>query len=204
MRFGVKHFILISTFILTFFETQSFAFEYKLDESHTQIGFKIKHLMISNVSGRFNKFNGNFEYDSKSKKLINLKVIIDVGSIDTNEPDRDKHLKSKDFFDVENVKFKSIEFIAKETIIKDSTITDLNGELTVHGIKKPIVLKVEFKGEVTDPWGNTKAIFEAHTKLNRKDFGLNWNKNLDHGGLMIADEVEINIEGEANLQKPTK
>lgn len=179
-----------------------YAAEYKLDESHTQVGFKVKHLVISTVSGRFNKFVGSLNYDPKAKKIENLKVSVEANSIDTNEPERDKHLRSKDFFDVE--KFKNITFASKETSFKDGNNFNLAGDLTIHGITKKVVLKVDFKGEVTDPWGNTKAAFEARSKVNRKDFGLNWNKNLDHGGVMIADDVEIIIEGEANLQKEAK
>ncbi len=178
----------------------SMAGEYKIDESHTQVGFKIKHLVISTVSGRFNKFNGGFKFDSASGKLENLKVNIEAKSIDTNEPERDKHLKSKDFFDVE--KFKTVDFIATNVIYQDKKPSEVKGTLTIHGISKPVTLKVEFKGEATDPWGNQALAFEASSKVDRKDFGLNWNKSLDKGGVMIADEVTILIEGEALLQKP--
>lgn len=178
----------------------SWAGEYKIDESHTQVGFKIKHLVISTVSGRFNKFSGGFNFDSGTGKLEDLKVSLEANSIDTNEPDRDKHLRSKDFFDVE--KFKTVEFVSKEVAYKDKKPSEIKGTLTIHGITKPITLAVDFKGETTDPWGTQKAVFEAKSKVNRKDFGLNWNKNLDKGGVMIADDVEIIIEGEATLQKP--
>lgn len=189
---------LVSVLVLMSFQS-SFAGTYKLDESHTMVGFKIKHLVISTVSGRFNKFDGGFKFDSQTGKLEDLKVTVEASSIDTNEPDRDKHLKSKDFFDVE--KFKTLEFVAKETIYKGKKPTEVKGDLTIHGITKPIVLKVDFKGEATDPWGNQRAVFEASSKVNRKDFGLLWNKGLDKGGVMIADDVEIVIEGESILQK---
>lgn len=179
----------------------SYAGTYKIDESHTQMGFKIKHLVISTVSGRFNKFSGEFKFDSKTGKVEGLKTSIDASSIDTNEPDRDKHLKSKDFFDVQ--KFKTLEFVAKDISYEANKPTEVKGDLTIHGVTKPVVLKVEFKGEATDPWGNQRAAFEARTKVNRKDFGLNWNKSLDKGGVMIADDVDIQIEGEAILQKET-
>ncbi len=181
------------------FLSVSYAGTYKIDESHTQVGFKIKHLVISTVSGRFNKFSGEFNYDASSGKVDGLKTTIEANSIDTNEPDRDKHLKGKDFFDVE--KFKTLEFAAKEVSYKDKKPIEIKGDLTIHGIKKPVTLKVDFKGEATDPWGNQRAAFEASTRVNRKDFGLNWNKGLDKGGVMIADDVNILIEGEAILQK---
>lgn len=190
------------TSVFLFVSSVAMAGEYKLDESHTQVGFKIKHLVISTVSGRFNKFSGGFRFDSLTGKLENLKVAIEATSIDTNEPERDKHLRSKDFFDVE--KFKAVDFISTDVVYKDKKPTEIKGTLTIHGISKPIVLKVEFKGEATDPWGNQTLAFEASSVVDRKDFGLNWNKNLDKGGVMIADDVKILIEGEALLQKSTK
>lgn len=172
---------------------------YKIDESHTQVGFKIKHLLISTVTGRFNKFSGQFDFDPKTGKLENLKTTIQAESIDTNEPDRDKHLRSADFFDVE--KFKTLEFVAKDFTYNDKKPVKIRGDLTIHGITKAVTLDVEFRGEATDPWGNQRAGFAAVTQVNRKDFGLKWNKNLDKGGVMIADEVKIVIDGEAILQK---
>lgn len=173
---------------------------YKLDESHTQVGFKIKHLVISTVSGRFNKFAGNFEFDLKKGEIKGLNVDIEASSIDTNEPDRDKHLKSPDFFDVE--KFPKLTFVAKKTVTKENKPSKIEGELTIHGIKKAVTLDVDYKGSTIDPWGNERIAFEATTQVNRKDYGLKWNKNLDKGGVMIADDVKILIEGEALLQKP--
>lgn len=193
---------LLFTILMSSLANVSYAGTYKIDESHTQVGFKIKHLVISTVSGRFNKFSGEFKFDSKTGKLEGLKTSIDASSIDTNEPDRDKHLKSKDFFDVQ--KFKTLEFVAKDVSYESSKPSEIKGDLTIHGITKPVVLKVEFKGEATDPWGNQRAAFEARTQVNRKDFGLKWNKNLDKGGVMIADDVVIQIEGEAILQKENK
>ena len=189
------------TFIFTFAVAGNvWAASYKLDESHTQVGFKVKHLVISTVSGRFNKFGGTFEFDPKKGEIEKLNVEIESASIDTNEPDRDKHLKSPDFFDIE--KFPKLTFISKKTITKDGKPTKLDGELTIHGVKKNVTLDVDYKGSTVDPWGNERIAFEASTQVNRKDFGLKWNKNLDKGGVMIADDVKIVIEGEALLQKP--
>lgn len=128
-----------------------------------------------------------------------MNVEIEASSIDTNEPDRDKHLKSPDFFDVE--KFPKLIFASKKTITKENKPTKIEGELTIHGIKKSVTLEVDYKGSTTDPWGNERIAFEASTQVNRKDYGLKWNKNLDKGGVMIADDVKIQIEGEALLQK---
>ena len=182
--------------------TSAWAGEYKLDESHTQVGFKIKHLVISTVSGRFNKFSGGFKFDPQTGKLDDLKVSIEAASIDTNEPERDKHLKSADFFDVE--KFPKLTFDSKKILTKAGKPTQIEGDLTIHGVKKAVTLDVDYKGSATDPWGNESVAFEASTSVNRKDFGLKWNKSLDKGGVMIADDVKIVIEGEATLQKPKK
>lgn len=175
---------------------------YKLDESHTQVGFKVKHLVISTVSGRFNKFNGNFDYNDKTNDISNLNVTINTDSIDTNEPDRDKHLKSSDFFDV--TKFPTMEFVSKKTIVKNKKPVALVGDLSIRGIKKEIKLNIETFGKTKDPWGNQRIAFEANSKLDRKYFDLKWNKNLDQGGVMISDEVKLVLEGEAILQTEEK
>lgn len=193
----LKSLILLAT--IAAMSPHVWANNYKLDESHTQVGFKIKHLVISTVSGRFNKFSGAFEFDPKKGEVRALNVEIDSTSIDTNEPDRDKHLKSADFFDVE--KFPKLTFVSKKTTTKGNKPAKIEGDLTIHGIKKPVTLNVEYLGTTTDPWGNERIAFEASTQVNRKDFGLKWNKNLDAGGVMIADDVKIIIDGEAILQK---
>ncbi len=191
---------ILTVIAVAMISTNVWAGNYKLDESHTQVGFKIKHLVISTVSGRFNKFVGSFDFDPKKGEIKGLNVEIEASSIDTNEPDRDKHLKSPEFFDVE--KFPKLSFVSKKTVTKENKPEKIEGELTIHGIKKSVTLEVDYKGSTTDPWGNERIAFEASTQVNRKDFGLKWNKNLDKGGVMIADDVKILIEGEALLQKP--
>ena len=189
------------TTLFVFISFTSLADVYKLDGSHTQIGFKVKHLVISTVSGRFNKFNGTLDFDPKAGMLKDVKVVINSESIDTNEPDRDKHLKSEDFFDVS--KFSTIEFVSKKTILKNKLPIALIGDLTIRGIKKEVKLNIGSFGQTKDPWGNQRIAFEGETKVDRKMFDLKWNKNLDQGGVMISDEVKIIIEGEAILQTPT-
>ncbi|OQW47590.1 MAG: hypothetical protein A4S09_14855 [Proteobacteria bacterium SG_bin7] len=191
---------IITAMTIALFGPNVWAGVYKIDESHTQVGFKIKHLVISTVSGRFNRFAGTFEFDPSKGEIKGLSVDIDASSIDTNEPDRDKHLKGPDFFNVE--KFPKLTFVAKKIVTKENKPTKIEGELTIHGIKKSVTLDVDYKGSTIDPWGNERIAFEASTQVNRKDYGLNWNKNLDRGGVMIADDVKILIEGEALLQKP--
>ena len=173
---------------------------YKLDGSHTEIGFAVKHLMISTVKGRFNKFEGGFDYDEKSKTISKIDVKMDTSSIDTNDKKRDEHLQSPDFFDAK--KFASLEFKAdKLSNVEPGKSFKLPGTLTMHGVSKPVTLEVEFKGTATDPWGNEKVVFGASTKVKRADWGMSWNKSLDKGGFVVGEDVTIMIEAEGNKSK---
>jgi polyisoprenoid-binding protein YceI len=176
----------------------SFAAKYKLDKAHSEVGFKIKHLAISTVKGKFKDFNGSFEFDDKTGKLENLKATMDAASIDTNEPKRDEHLRSPDFFDAK--KYPTIEFVATKVENSGTKPTKVHGNLTMHGVTKPVTLDVDYKGVAKDPWGNYRTAFEATGKVNRKDFGLKWNKTLETGGLLVGDEVQIEIAGEATQE----
>jgi polyisoprenoid-binding protein YceI len=184
---------------------------YTVDTAHTGVIFKIKHLGLSNVTGRFEKFEGNIDFDEKTKKLNSVDAKIDVDSINTNEPDRDKHLRSADFFGtrkednttlVEDKHY--MTFKMKKVVNKADKPAKVEGELTLNGINKPVTLDVDYKGAVTDPWGNEKIVFTAATKILRKDFGLVWNKKLDKGGFVVGEEAEVIIEGEANKKKEVK
>lgn len=166
---------------------------YDLDLAHTTVEFKVKHLVISRVTGRFNKFSGTFVGDEKSKKLEKVEAEIDVASIDTNEKKRDDHLRGGDFFEAE--KFPKITFKSTGVESKDGKKGKIKGELTIKGITKPVTLDAEYTGTVKDPWGKENAGFRATTKINRKDFGITWNKSLDGGGMVVGEEVEISIEG---------
>lgn len=176
----------------------SFAATYKIDPDHTTIVFKIRHL-LSNVTGNFNKFDGTINYDPKDPSVWSVDATIQADSIDTNVEARDKHLKSKDFFDVE--KFPTLTF--KSTGVKNATEKggDLEGVLTIHGVEKPVTFKLEALGIASDPWGNTIASFTAVTKINRKDFGLNWNQAVETGQLLVGEEVDIILEVAALLQE---
>lgn len=177
-----------------------FADMYKLDTSHTEIGFSVKHLLVSNVKGRFQKFSGTFEYDKNAKTLKNLNIDIDPNSISTNEKDRDKHLKSDDFFDVK--KYKNIKFTSdKAEFSADGKNIKVFGKLNIKNKELPVVLDVVVNGEV-EVSGVKKVAFSATTEINRKDWGLNWNQTLDKGGLAVSEEVKIIIEGESNLIQP--
>ncbi len=186
---------LLALSILSFVSMIAQAESYKLDESHTTIGFKVKHLVISTVTGRFNKFEGSGSFDEKTKTLKDLKATIQVSSIDTNEADRDKHLKSPDFFNTD--KFPTISAEIKSANFSKADDASLKLKLKIRDVSKEIDFAAKFLGTVTDPWGNKRIAFEGKGKINRKDFGVSWNKTLDKGGVMVDDMVEIFIEGEA-------
>ena len=170
-----------------------------IDPTHSEIAFKVKHLMISNVKGSFNEFSGQLVTDGDDFSTADISFKINPASINTGVSDRDTHLKSADFFDVEN--FKEITFTnEKITKIGDDQFT-LAGNLVIKNVSKQVKLDVEFGGLMTDPWGNEKAGFTLSGKLNRKDFGLNWNAALEAGGVLVGDEIKLNIEIELLKQK---
>lgn len=162
------------------------------DPAHSEILFKVKHMMIANVKGEFRKFS--IEATSEGKNFIagSINVKIDAASIFTNSEDRDKHLRSADFFDAEN--FSVLTFTGKSIQKKDDDQFLLNGDLSIRGISKEITLNVEFGGINKDPWGNEKAGFSISGAINRKDWGLNWNATLEAGGVLVSDEVKISAE----------
>ena len=160
-----------------------------IDPSHSRVQFKVKHLMISNVFGSFKEFEGKASMVENDFASTIVSFSIKTASIDTEAADRDAHLKSADFFDVE--KFPKIEFEGKGMTQKDEDNYDLNGVLTIKGISKPVVLSVEFGGLMTDPWGNKKAGFSVTGEINRKDFGMVWNAALETGGVLVSDKVKI-------------
>ncbi|WP_121628714.1 YceI family protein [Poseidonibacter antarcticus] len=171
-----------------------YAGTYKVDTSHSNLGFKVKHLMISSVRGNFNDFSGSFEYDEKTKTIKALSGEAQVSSINTENEKRDGHLKSADFFDAK--KYPTLTF--KLTKIDGD---DAYGVLTMKGVSKDIKLDFENNGEITDPWGNKRVGLELEGKINRKDFGLNWNKALEAGGVVVGEEVKLTIELEGILAK---
>ena len=158
-----------------------------LDPTHSELTFKVRHMMITNVKGEFKNFSVVVDGDDILKSSLN--VSIDGSSINTNNNDRDNHLKSADFFDVENHKellFKSTSFKQK-----DDDEYELKGILTIKGNSKEVALEVEFGGINKDPWGNEKAGFSVEGKINRKDWGLIWNAALETGGMLVSEEVKI-------------
>lgn len=162
------------------------ATKWNLDTTHSEITFKVRHMMISNVKGAFNTFTAEVEAEDDTFKNAKVSATINVDSIDTNNADRDTHLKSADFFNVEQNPTITFE--------SDSLADDVTGHLTINGVTKPVQLEVEFGGINQDPWGNTKAGFTFEGKIKRSDFGLNWNAALETGGVLVSDEVKISGE----------
>lgn len=163
-----------------------------LDPTHSEILFKVKHLMITNVKGEFRKFGAEVLTDGNDFTTASVNVTIDAGSVFTNNEDRDNHLKSADFFDSEN--FKELSFKATSLKKVDDDEYKLNGLLTIKGVTNEVSLNVEFGGINKDPWGNEKAGFSIEGKINRKDWGLNWNAALETGGVLVSEEVKISAE----------
>ncbi|WP_413580516.1 YceI family protein [Bdellovibrio sp. HCB288] len=188
--------------LTTLLSTPAWAEKFTIDPAHTTITFKVQHMMISKVKGRFDKFEGSFDFDEKSQKLDNVVVKIQANSIDTNQSDRDKHLKSPDFLDV--AKFPTIEFKSTKTEYESAKPEKVQAKLTIHGVTKDVTVDVDYNGAVTDPQGKRRVGFELETKLSRKDFGLVWNKAMETGGVLVGDEVEVDIQGEAILAGKAK
>ena len=168
--------------------------QWNFDPVHSSIGFWVRHLMVSKVHGRFNKWSGTLAFDEKNPSASNAQVKIDAASIFTEEGQRDTHLRSPDFLDVE--KYPSIEF-SSTSVERTGEHWALKGDLTIHGVKKPVTLEVEYAGRVKDLWGGERIGFTARTAISRKDFGLTWNQALEAGGVLVGDKVEIVIEIEA-------
>jgi len=163
---------------------------YQLDPAHTEIHFTVPHLMVFKVRGNFNDFSGKINVDGANKTLTSATATIKAASIDTRNQKRDDDLRSAHFFEVD--KYPEITFVSKNVSGSNNDITVV-GDLTIKGITKEVTLKGGFLGTNTDPWGNYRAGFEATGKVNRQDFGLTWNKTLETGGVLIGDDIEIDL-----------
>lgn len=173
---------------------------YKLDPSHSNVGFSVKHLMVSKVRGSFTKFDGTFVFNEKKNEVSKIDVKIDPASVNTNDKKRDEHLASPDFFDV--AKNPEMRFqVSKPFTVKPNEPTKVTGDLTMRGVTKPVTLNVVYAGAMKDAWGNDKVGFTLTGEINRKDWGVNWNKALDKGGVTVSDEVMIEIEGQGQKVK---
>lgn len=168
------------------------ATKWSIDPTHSEIGFKVKHMMFTNVSGKFDKFDATAESNDDSFDQAQINFSADAASVNTGNNDRDTHLKSGDFFDVEQ--FPKLEFKSTSFRKVNGDNYELQGDLSLHGITKNIRLDVEYGGLMKDPWGNMKAGFTVTGKFNRKDFGLNWNAALEAGGVLVSEDVRLNAE----------
>jgi polyisoprenoid-binding protein YceI len=160
----------------------------EIDRSHSEVAFQVRHL-LSKVRGRFTDFAGTIEFDQSNPQNSRLEVTIQAASIDTAEGDRDKHLRSADFFEVDT--YPTLTFVSTSVTLRSDDTYDVAGNLTIHGITRPVTLPASFLGAAGDPWGNTRFVFEAELTLNRKDFGLTWNAALEAGGFLVGDEVKV-------------
>jgi polyisoprenoid-binding protein YceI len=175
--------------------------QWQIDPAHSAAHFSVRHLMISNVRGEFTKLSGSAALNPADPSKSTVEVIIQTGSINTREPQRDEHLRSADFLDVAN--FPTITFKSKRNEAVELEYYKLTGDLTIRGVTKEVTLDVEGPTPpVKDPWGNVRAGVTASTKINRKDFGLVWNALVEGGGVMVGDEVKITIEAELIQQAP--
>src|SRR5579863_145905 len=174
---------------------------WQIDPAHTAAGFAVKHLMISTVRGQFKGITGTVTWDDQDVTNSSNDVTIDANTVDTSEPMRDKDLKSDKFFDV--AKYPTITFKSKKVEIVSSGKLKISGDLTIHGITKQAVLDVEGPTPpVKDPWGNTRVAASATTKVNRQDYGVKWNANMDGGGVVVGDDVNITIDLEMTKKVP--
>ncbi len=172
---------------------------WKVDTAHSKVIFSVSHMVISEVTGRFNDFDATIVQTKDDLSDSKLTATIKTKSINTDNEGRDKHLRSADFFDVE--KHPEITFTSKSFEKTGKDTYKITGDLTMHGITKSAVLSTKYNGQMSDPWGNTKIGFKAESKVNRKDFNIIWNKTLEAGGLLVGDEVEITINIEMAKEK---
>jgi polyisoprenoid-binding protein YceI len=165
---------------------------YTIDPSHSRLGFVARHAMVTKVRGNFNEFEGSFKADGDDPSNSSAQVVIQAASIDTRNADRDGHLRSNDFFAMEE--HPTLRFESTDITKVGDTQFQVTGDLTIRGVTKPVTLDLEFTGSAVDPWGNTRVGFEGSTEINRKDWGLNWNAALDAGGVLVSEKVTIEVE----------
>jgi polyisoprenoid-binding protein YceI len=172
---------------------------YQIDASHTAVGFTVRHMVINNVRGGFKDFTGTVEYDPADLSQLTAKGVVKAASIDTGIAARDTHLRGEDFFNV--AKYPDITFTSKRVEQKGGQSV-LVGDFTMHGVTKELALPMTINGPVVDPMGKTRIGLEFATTINRQDYGIQWSQKLDSGGLVLADEVKIEIAAEAVKDQP--
>jgi len=178
--------------------TQSF----NLDLTHSSVSFSVRHMVFAKVRGRFDAFRGTVALDSEDLTRSKVKVEIDAASIDTGTPDRDTHLRSADFFDVEQ--FPKLAFESTKIEALGGERYAVHGRLTIRDVTRDVVLNAEYGGLAKDPWGNQRALFTAIGSLDRRDYGLKWNQTLEAGGVLVGEKVELELEVQAVNAAATK
>jgi len=165
---------------------------YEIDPAHSQATFSVRHMMIATVKGQFKVISGTLHIDEQNPQNSAVDAQADAASIDTRDANRDAHLRSADFFEAE--KYPTINFKSTKVEHVSGDEYKVTGDLTMHGITKPVVFDAEYQGKGKDPWGNERAALAAKSKINRKDWGLNWNQGLEAGGVLVSEEVKIEID----------
>lgn len=192
--------VLVLLMVLTIGWTgRAAAATYVLDKSHCNIGFSVKHMVISNVKGKFDDFEGSFDFDDAKKNINSAQASIKTASVNTGDQKRDEHLRGAEFFNAEQ--FPEITFALKNSRSLGGGKMQVTGDLTIHGVTKAVTLTGEFLGTANDPWGNKRAGFTAEGEIVRADYGMTWNKLLDGGGLVVGDKVKLQVEIEGILKK---
>jgi polyisoprenoid-binding protein YceI len=190
--------ILILTFALL--ATPLLGADWDFDKAHSHVGFKASHMVLSRVSGQFNKFDGKVTgFDGENVQDAQVEVTIDAASIDTDNENRDAHLRTGDFLLVDS--FPNITFVSTRITPLNGNDFKIIGDLTIRGVTKEVTLDATYNGKITDPQGNSRAGFSASTEIDRRDFGTQFNKVLETGGLVVGNEVEINLEAEIIQQR---
>ena len=190
--------LLLTAYCLLLGARPAWATTYTVDPAHTTVEFKVHHL-LSYVRGQFNELEATYVYDPAHPETWKVTATIPCASIDTRVADRDTHLRSPDFFDAAT--FPTLSFVSTRVTDVTPTGAKLHGLLTIHGVERPVVFDLDVYGIVTDPWGKVRSAFTATTTINRKDFGLTWNKVLETGQLLVGEEVEIVLEVEGIAQE---
>lgn len=193
-----KSFILKSVVVMMLLAISLPAATWEIDKSHTEVGFTVKHMVIAKVTGKFTQFDGQVIFDPENLAEAKIKGVVQVASINTENERRDAHLKGADFFDSEN--HPEIVFESTKIVKNDGGYVTV-GKLTIRGVTKEIEIPFQLLGPINDPWGNTRVGIEGGTTINRQEFGVTWNNMMDNGGLVVSDEVELNVRAELMQKK---
>jgi polyisoprenoid-binding protein YceI len=197
MKGSIKSALIVIA-VLAIFSSRAWAGTYSIDKNHSTIGFSTTHLMVSTVWGAFGDYQGTIQFDPANPEATSAEATIQAASIDTHQPDRDKHLRSPDFLDVE--KYPTITFKTK-SVKKEGSNYILTGDLTLHGVTKEITLPVTINGPIKSPMNGKDVIgLNGQTKISRQDFGITWNKQMDQGGYVLSDDVTLDISVEAHQE----